>query len=581
MDDARSSKLLADKLTASFDQRVIKAKEYNDRLADPNTPLPRVQKWLYPILPHREKREKDFRTNFGKKKASLAWALSDTFGNFFWMGAIFKIGADLCTSFSPLLIKALIKFSTEWQVAQATGQPAPNVGRGVGMAIGLFCLLACSSIGIHHFFVRECFPDYRLALAEPVKGGMATGVMSRAAIISAVYNRSLRLTQKSRGELPNGKIVNHISTDTSRIDFCAGFYLVMWTAPSGSSYRAGKIMPLTSDFPAVQFIVIMIILLVEIGYSALPGIGFLIIAMPLQMVVMKNLFKMRKKSMIWTDKRAKLLQELLGGMRIVKFMAWENPFLDRLSGIRGLELKYVRKLLTARSGMMAFAMSLPVLAAILSFITYKSTSHGLQAATIFTVITLFQLMRMPLMIWPMTLSATADAQNAISRLEVVFEAEVLTEGRVINPDMEDGVRIEKASFTWDAAPIVDDKEMNKLKGKHLKAITGYSSAPDARKKKNRRMVWSRKQKKVTLADEAHLDISGGGPNDAEAGLSGPTGGGVTQTVPGIENGTTTVEEQIFQIHDIDLAIPRGSLTAIVGAIGSGKTSLLQGLMGGE
>lgn len=66
---------------------------------------------------------------------------------------------------------------------------------------------------------------------------------------------------------------------------------------------------------------------------------------------MKSLFAFRKKSMAWTDKRAKLLQELLGGMRIVKLMAWEVPFLDRLGEIRRNELRYIRSLLNYRSGM--------------------------------------------------------------------------------------------------------------------------------------------------------------------------------------------------------------------------------------
>lgn len=169
--------------------------------------------------------------------------------------------------------------------------------------------------------------------------------------------------------------MNHISTDTSRIDFASGFFHLLWTAP-------------------VQFIVIMIILLVQIGYSALPGIGFLLIMTPAQALIMKQLFAIRKKAMIWTDKRAKLLQEVLGGIRIVKFMSWEKPFLQRLGAIRGMEVKYIRTLLIVRSAMMAFAMSLPVLATILAFITYSLTSHGLEAATIFTVVSLFQLMRM-------------------------------------------------------------------------------------------------------------------------------------------------------------------------------------------
>ena len=43
--------------------------------------------------------------------------------------------------------------------------------------------------------------------------------------------------------------------------------------------------------------------------------------------------------MIWTDKRAKLLQELLGGMKIIKFFAWEEPFLKRLEDYRRREMR--------------------------------------------------------------------------------------------------------------------------------------------------------------------------------------------------------------------------------------------------
>jgi hypothetical protein len=43
--------------------------------------------------------------------------------------------------------------------------------------------------------------------------------------------------------------------------------------------------------------------------------------------------------MVWTDKRAKLLQELLGGMKLIKFFAWENPFLDRIGGYRKHEMR--------------------------------------------------------------------------------------------------------------------------------------------------------------------------------------------------------------------------------------------------
>jgi ABC-type multidrug transport system fused ATPase/permease subunit len=273
--------------------------------------------------------------------------------------------------------------------------------------------------------------------------------------------------------------------------------------------------------------------------------------------------------MIWTDKRAKLLQEILGGMRIVKFMAWEIPFLNRIGAIRNMELGYVRTLLVYRSGMMAVAMSLPILAAILAFITYVLTAHELDAATVFATITLFQLMRMPLMMWPMCLSATADAQNALGRLEVVFDAEVINENRRIDPSMKDGVRIEHASFTWDAAPVVVDDTNKKLQDKQDKA-NGIKVVKAPKEKKR---PFGKKSK-----PDAHVRIAAKPEgNLAEAGTF--QGGDI---FPHGDEGEKEVEDpnsRIFKLKDIDLTIPRGSLTAVVGAIGSGKSSLLQGLVG--
>ncbi|WVQ68434.1 uncharacterized protein L199_006642 [Kwoniella botswanensis] len=555
MDEARSAKRLADKLLISYARRTKAANEYNARLTDPNTPLPFSKRMMYPLLPNRQKREKEYREKHGKKHASLALALNDVFGLYFVSAGVIKLFGDACQAVTPLLIRALIKWSTNWQLADTLGTPKPKIGNGVGMAIGLLLLLITSSLSIHHYFIRS----------------MGVGVLSRAALISGIYQQALRFTQKSRGEIPNGKLVNHISTDTSRIDFAAGFAHIIWTAP-------------------IQMIIIIIILLVQIGYSALPGIAFLLIMTPLQVIFMKNLFAIRKKAARWTDKRAKLLQEILGGMRIVKYMAWENPFLQKVHNIRGMELKYIRSLLTFRSGMMAFAMALPTLAAIISFITYSATSHDLQAATIFTVITLFQLMRMPLMMWPMTLSAVADALNALGRLEVVFDAELISENLRIDRTQEEAVKIEHASFTWDAAPIEDDDGMmKKLEGRYGKnpgagKPTPKSNEPKTRvkdQKKKRRMFWNKKTKKITAVDEIEAEMASGGPHDAEASKQA-VGQGAPFGIPAVDESKekeAVPEAKIFQIHDIDLSIPKGSLTAIVGAIGSGKSSLLQGLMG--
>jgi ABC-type glutathione transport system ATPase component len=40
------------------------------------------------------------------------------------------------------------------------------------------------------------------------------------------------------------------------------------------------------------------------------------------------------------------------------------------------------------------------------------------------------------------------------------------------------------------------------------------------------------------------------------------------------------ERDVFKLHNIDLEVPRGQLCAIVGPVGAGKSSLVQGMIGG-
>ena len=85
-------------------------------------------------------------------------------------------------------------------------------------------------------------------------------------------------------------------------------------------------------------IICLILLLLELGPSALAGFAFFLVACPYQIYAMKRMSVIRGKSMSWTDKRSKLLQEILGGIKVIKFFAWEIPFLERISRYRRPEI---------------------------------------------------------------------------------------------------------------------------------------------------------------------------------------------------------------------------------------------------
>lgn len=147
---------------------------------------------------------------------------------------------------------------------------APAIGKGIGLSFGLLALQLFASLCTHHFFYRSA----------------STGVLLRGGLITAIYHRSLHLSARARSTLTNGKLVNHISTDVSRIDFCCSFFHMVWSAP-------------------VQMIICLILLLVNLGPSALAGFGFFVIITPVQTQVMKRLFGLRQKSMIWTGELEK------------------------------------------------------------------------------------------------------------------------------------------------------------------------------------------------------------------------------------------------------------------------------------
>lgn len=73
----------------------------------------------------------------------------------------------------------------------------------------------------------------------------------------------------------------------------------------------------------LQMAICLALLLINLGPSALAGFALFILVTPIQTLVMKKLISIRKKSMVFTDRRAKLLQELLGNMRIIKLFSWE------------------------------------------------------------------------------------------------------------------------------------------------------------------------------------------------------------------------------------------------------------------
>lgn len=88
----------------------------------------------------------------------------------------------------------------------------------------------------------------------------------------------------------------------------------------------------------MTLIVCLVQLIINLGPSALAGFATFIALVPVQGMFIGGLIKNRVNAMVWTDKRVKALQELFGGMMVIKYFTWEVPMLKRVREYRRQEM---------------------------------------------------------------------------------------------------------------------------------------------------------------------------------------------------------------------------------------------------
>ncbi len=306
----------------------------------------------------------------------LFWAMHETFKREFWVGGICQLLAILLQVITPYTLRYLIAFATEAYVARTRfgAGRGPPIGRGLGLAFAIAMMQVLQSFASTHFIYR----------------GMMVGAQSRAVLIAIIFEKSMKISGRAKAggraitappdspeaaadakeqqqttkkgmkkdgpKVPanrapgisgdgtgwsNGKVVNLMATDTYRIDQASGMFHIIWTAPVG-------------------MIVTLILLLVNITYSALAGFGLLVLGTPLITWAIKVLFARRAAINKVTDQRVSLTQEILQAVRFVKFFGWETSFMERLGEIRKREIRSIQILLAIRNAVNAISMVGPI-----------------------------------------------------------------------------------------------------------------------------------------------------------------------------------------------------------------------------
>lgn len=170
--------------------------------------------------------------------------------------------------------------------------------------------------------------------------------------------------------------------------------------------------------------------------------------------------------MKFTDKRVKLTNELLLGIRAIKSYNWEAPFADQLQSIRELELRGLKSTANMRSLLVCALSTAPSLVAVCTLSTYALLGNDLTPTKVFTSLALFNQLRYPLIFFPMLVNTLAEGKVSLRRLNgFLLAPEVQNyvkteEGPGVDRWLaRDAVRISNGSFSWSESTSLSDGSM--------------------------------------------------------------------------------------------------------------------------
>ena len=133
------------------------------------------------------------------------------------------------------------------------------------------------------------------------------------------------------------------------------------------------------------------------------AIGIYILMIIIQFIVTGFSQGIRTNIMKTIDTRVKLVNEILTGIRVIKYYCWEKPFKGKVSDIRDVELNLHKKIAYLMyTGIDLLMTIVPQLVPLACFSLYPSVmGKPLTSSVAFTSITLFNILQMPFAMMPM------------------------------------------------------------------------------------------------------------------------------------------------------------------------------------
>ena len=273
----------------------------------------------------------------------------------------------------------------------------------------------------------------------------------------------------------------------------------------------------------LEIIIAVFYIYQELGVATFAGVGVMVLMLPVNGLIAKLTERLQSKQMKLKDERVKNMSEILNGIKVIKLYAWEQSFMNLVLCIRHKE---VRKLifLAYLNAISVFLWSCaPFIVALVSFAVFVmiDDKNVLDAEKAFVSLACFNILRYPLIVLPEVFNYLILSMVSIKRVNKYLNAPELDD-YVVRSTTGPALSVMNASFSW-GIQLKDKDEEN-------------SNDKDENNKKQ-----EKKKRKTKKENE--------------------------ESSPPIT------------LENINARVEKGSFTAIVGNVGTGKSSFLNAVLG--
>ncbi|XP_044316419.1 probable multidrug resistance-associated protein lethal(2)03659 [Drosophila rhopaloa] len=174
----------------------------------------------------------------------------------------------------------------------------------------------------------------------------------------------------------------------------------------------------------LQTLLITFLMYREIGIAAVFGVAFMLLLVPLQLYLGKITSVVRLKAAKGTDERMRLVNEILSGIQVLKMYAWELPFERMVANARMKEVNTILQGAYIRASTYAFSIFASRVSIFLSLVGYVILGKLLTPEVAFLITAYYKVLDNSMNFYfPAAINQTAQILVSIKRVEEFMQSE--------------------------------------------------------------------------------------------------------------------------------------------------------------